>query len=190
MEAGWSEGEYLRWWVNYLDMTEDEKRSIFGVPPRVDALQAGTLEGKAALTIWLEKNTSLYNSLGLCLFSCNLWCALGPTHYAKLYSACTGWQVTPEELMKTGDRIFNLMKAYIVRQGLTRKDDDWPARYYEEPWPGEVRKGALLSRDKMDRLLDEYYDLRGWDKETGVPTKRKLIELDLDYVADELSSMA
>lgn len=187
-EAGWSEDEYLRWWVNYLDMTEDEKREIFGAPPHTDALKGATLEGKAALTIWHERITSLCDSLGLCLMSSSIWCALGPTHMAKLYSACTGWQVTRGELMKAADRIFNLMKAYIVREGFTRREDDWPARYYKEPRQGDVFRGALLSRGKMDKILDEYYELRGWGKKAGVPTKSKLIELGLDYVADELSN--
>ncbi|MBA7662119.1 hypothetical protein ES703_70144 [subsurface metagenome] len=79
------------------------------------------------------------------------------------------------------------MKAYIVREGLTRKDDDWPERLYQEPWPTGSLKGHVASREKINRLLDEYYELRGWNKRKGVPTKSKLIGLDLDYVADELS---
>ena len=89
--------------------------------------------------------------------------------------------------METGDRIYNLMKAYAVREGFTRKDDEWPARFYNEPLPDGVAKGAVASREKMDRILDEYYELRGWDKTRGVPTKKRLVELDLGNVADELS---
>ena len=51
------------------------------------------------------------------------------------------------------------MKAYIVREGLTREDDDYPARFYQEPLPEGPIKGAVLSRDKMKGLLDEYYEL-------------------------------
>ena len=188
-KAGWSQEEYLRWFVDRFDMFEDVKREIFGVPPRLDALDVHTLEGKAALTKWHGDLTSVYDSLGLCMMAGNVWTALGPTHFAKLYSAYTGWYITPLELMKTGERIFNLMKAYIVREGLTRKDDDWPVRFYQEAVPEGPAKGALLSKDKMNRLLDEYYELRGWDKKVGVPTKGKLIELGLDYVADELSKL-
>ncbi len=68
-------------------------------------------------------------------------------------------------------------------------DDDWPAMFYEEPFPAEPFKGALLSRDEVNRLLDDYYDLRGWDRETGIPTRKTLTELDLDYVADELAAL-
>lgn len=184
--ARWSEERYLSWLVNYLDMFNDAKEKIYGSPPHIECLYWDTLEGKAALVIWFEQVISVFDSLGLCMMAGSIWSALGPTHYTKLYSACTGWQMTPQELMKTGDRIFNLMKAYNVREGLTRKDDDYPVRYYQEPVPGGPAKGTVLSKTKTDRLLDEYYELRGWDKERGVPTKRKLIGLGLDCVADEL----
>ena len=111
---------------------------------------------------------------------------MGPTHYAKLYSACTGWQTTPREMMKAGEKIYNLMRAYLVREGITRKDDDYPARFYDEPIPDGPTKGASLSRDTVAKLLDVYYETVGWDKKTGIPTRSKLVELDLDYVANEL----
>lgn len=187
--AGWSKDKYLRWFVKWLDMFEDVKKKIFGLPPRPDALNAQTVEGKAALVKWYGELTSVYNSLGLCLFAANCFSAMGPTHFAKLYSACTGWHTTPLEVMKAGERIFNLMKAYIVREGLTRKDDDWPARFYEEPLPEGPAKGTVLSRDKVNRLLDQYYELMGWDKDTGLPTKEKLVKLGLEEVADELESI-
>lgn len=188
-ERDWNEKEYLSWLINYLDMFDDVKGKIYGLPPRIESIQKDTVEGRAALVIWFEQIISILDSLGLCMMSGSGWSALGPTHYAKLYSAYTGWQITPQELVKTGDRIFNLMKAYNVRHGLTRKDDDYPARYYEDPLVGGSAKGAVLSRAKVNKLLDEYYDLREWNKHRGVPTKRKLIDLGLDYVANDLSRL-
>ena len=187
--VGWKEEEYVRWFVDWIDMSEDVKKEIFGLPPRADALDAHAVEGKAALTKWCGELTSVYNSLGLCLFAVNCYSALGPTHFAKLYSACTGWHVTPSEIMKAGERIFNLTKAYVVKEGLTRKDDDWPARFYEEPLPEGPAKGAILTRDKTDKLLNEYYELMGWDKDSGLPTREKLVELGLREVADELEGL-
>ena len=185
-ELGWSKEDYLNWRVNFLDMTDEEKKQIFGSPITVEALQPRRIEGRAAMVKWHEQVTTITNSLGLCIFATEVWCAIGPTLSAKLYSACTGRVVTSEELKTAGDRIFNLMKAYIVREGWTRKDDDWPALFYEEPFPGEMGKGALLSRDEVNSLLDDYYELRGWDKKTGIPTKKTLTDLGLDDVADEL----
>jgi aldehyde:ferredoxin oxidoreductase len=188
-EAGWSEEDYLQWLVDWLDMPVELKKQIFGAPPRTEFLHLDYLEGKAALVKWYGDYTSVFNSLGLCLMPTNVSHALGPTHFAELYSACTGWDITASEIMQAGERIFNLMKAYTVREGLTRKEDDWPERFYKEPWPTGPLKGRLASREQTDRLLNEYYELRGWDKKRGVPTKRKLIELGLENVANELSKL-
>jgi len=88
--------------------------------------------------------------------------------------------------MQFGEKVFTLLKAYTVRQGLTRKDDTWPDRFYTEPLPEGPAKGAVLSRDEIEQLLDEYYELRGWDKTRGIPTKEKLIQLGLRDIADSL----
>ena len=112
--------------------------------------------------------------------------AFGPNYLSKLYSTYTGLDTTPQELMKTAERLFTLFKLYIIRQGLTRKDDDWPERFYKEPVPDGPFKGAVLPREAVDKLLDDYYDLRGWDKTTGVPTREKLIEIGLEDEANDL----
>ena len=97
--------------------------------------------------------------------------------------------MTPEKLNLAADRISNLMKAFNVREGWTRKDDDWPALFYEESFPGKTQKGVLLSREEVNRLLDDYYEVRGWNKESGLPTRETLLKLGLDSVADELSAL-
>jgi len=184
-DAGWSEGEYLRWLVDWLDMPDELKGQIFGSPLNIDFLNRDNLEGKAALVKWCGDSVSMFNSLGLCMMASTS--ALGSANFAELYSACTGWELTTPEILKAGERVFNLMKAYIVGEGLTRKDDDWPERFYREPWPTGPLKGRVASREKINRLLDEYYELRGWDS-NGIPTKDKLIDLNLAHVANELGA--
>ncbi len=179
--------ERLREWVPYLDMFDEVKREIFGDQLSNPTYEPSNIKGKARVTKWYSELISVINSLGLCTYAATGAGAMGPTYCARLYSACTGRQITPREIMKTGERIFNLMRAYLVREGITRKDDSYPARFYEEPIPDGPTKGASLSRETMDGLLDVYYDLVEWDKKTGIPTKRKLVDLGLDYVADELS---
>lgn len=188
-ETGWSEEQYVQWLVNYLDMFSDVKEKVYGSPPSTEYIKMNTFEGRATLVIWFEKMVSIFDSLGLCMASANWQVSLGPTYWAKLYSGYTGREVTARELVRTGDRICNLMRAYNAREGFTRKDDDYPAMYYEEPLAAGPSKGTVLSREKMNRILDEYYTLRGWDKEKGIPTKSKLIELGLKYAADELSRL-
>jgi aldehyde:ferredoxin oxidoreductase len=182
--------EFLPFWMNWLDIFDDVKKQIFGDPPTVEALDTRRLEGKPAVVKWMGELNCTFNCLGLCMKVCSFSFAIGPTLFAKFYSAYTGRQVTPRELIKTGERVWNLMRAFNVREGATRKDDDWPDRFYQEPVREGIAKGTPpLSRDDMYRLLDEYYELVGWDRKTGIPTKRKLTELGLDYVAAQLSKM-
>jgi aldehyde:ferredoxin oxidoreductase len=188
-ELGWSEEEYLRWWVNYLDMFDEVKKEIYGDPPSMDACDPNNLKGKVPMAKWYEELVCLTDSLGLCVYTGNGSGAMGPTYYSRLYSACTGWQLTSQEMMKSGERIYNLMRAYIVREGITKKDDDYPARFYDEPILGGPTKGASLSRDRIARVLNVYYDAVGWDKKTGIPTREKLVELGLGYVANDLAKI-
>ncbi|MCK4585085.1 aldehyde ferredoxin oxidoreductase, partial [candidate division WOR-3 bacterium] len=80
-----------------------------------------------------------------------------------------------------GERIWNLTRLIAVREGVSRKDDTLPARFLEEPLPAGAAKGHFVSREELDTMLDEYYTLRGWDK-NGIPTKEKLEELGLGEI--------
>ncbi len=172
-----------QWWADQFDMPDEVKAKIFAVPPET---LGDTWEGKPTMCKWFEELYSSVNSFGICFFPAGFNMALGPTHLSHLYSAATGWSMTPQESQKAGERVFNLFKAYAVRTGLSRKDDDWPARFYEEPMPEGPTKGAILSRNTIQGLLDEYYSLRGWNVERGIPTRERLAELGLDDVAADL----
>jgi aldehyde:ferredoxin oxidoreductase len=176
----WGEREYLRWLVDSLDIFDDIKDKIFGIPPRINSLN------EPMITKWHTDLASLYDSLGFCLFSSS---HLGPTYYAKLYSSGTGLDISPRRLMKTGERVFNIVKAYMVREGFRREHDNWPNVFYEEPALAGPAKGIKLDKQKIDRAIDEYYELRGWAKKTGIPKRDKLVELRLDDVADDLQKL-
>jgi aldehyde:ferredoxin oxidoreductase len=105
-----------------------------------------------------------------------------------IIAAATGWDITLNELMKTGERIFNLCRAFNVREGITRKDDTLPKRF-TEPLPEGPYKGEAFPREVLEKMLDYYYEFRGWNKRTGIPTREKLEELELKYVADSLENM-
>ncbi len=102
------------------------KRVVFGSPPKLNDLDT------AMLVKWYNDLSCVFNSLGFCMFS-DSFEAMGPTLYAELYSAYLGQSITPRDLMLTGERVFNLMRAYNVREGLRRKDDNWPERFYDNP---------------------------------------------------------
>jgi aldehyde:ferredoxin oxidoreductase len=105
---------------------------------------------------------------------------------ATLMEAITGMAYTAEEIQRVGERINNLAKAFNVREGFTRADDTLPARLMTEPIKEGGSKGQRISRKDLDTMLDEYYSERGWDVKTGVPTRAKLADLRLEYVADAL----
>jgi aldehyde:ferredoxin oxidoreductase len=107
---------------------------------------------------------------------------------ADVVAVATGWNFTIDELMETGERIFNLCRAFNIREGITRKDDKLPKRF-SEPLPEGPYKGETFSEDVFKRMLTQLYKLRGWDEKTGVPTRKKLEELELGYVADNLETL-
>jgi len=89
-----------------------------------------------------------------------------------------------EKYVRTAaERISHLRRAFNHRIGITRKDETLPPRLLSEPMPTGPAKGGLPD---LDIMLDEYYDFRGCDRETGYPKEMKLKELKLDFVIDEL----
>jgi aldehyde:ferredoxin oxidoreductase len=88
-----------------------------------------------------------------------------------------------DDLMKAGERITNVEKAFNIREGMGRKDDTLPKSFFveeETPW------GTTgISEAKFKAMLDEYYQFRGWDRE-GIPTPQKLEELGLGYMAEQI----
>jgi aldehyde:ferredoxin oxidoreductase len=105
---------------------------------------------------------------------------------AALMEAVTGLTYTPDDILQVGERINNLAHAFNVREGFTRADDTLPERLLTEPLKGGASKGHFISKEELKHMLDEYYSERGWDIETGAPTREKLEELGLGYVADQL----
>ena len=152
------------------------------VPPQEIS---STWQGKAQMCRWCQDLYSFFNAVGLC-FPMAGRLAIGPTYLARLLSAYTGQKTTPQDIMKSGERIFTIFKSYAVRQGQSRKDDNLPDRFYEVQLPDGPRQGAKLSRETIEPVLDEYYQVRGWDKRSGRPTAEKLNELGLGDVAREL----
>ena len=104
---------------------------------------------------------------------------------ADLMEAVTGLAFTAEDIQKVGERMNNLARAFNVREGFTRADDTLPERLMTEPLKAGAAKGHFVSKEDLKLMLDEYYTARGWDN-AGVPSKEKLTELGLGYVAGKL----
>ncbi len=107
---------------------------------------------------------------------------------AKVYELVTGIPMTDDDLMKRGEAIVTLSKCFNVREGWTRADDHPPRKFFEVAHTRGPNKGVKLQEEGFQTLLSGYYEARGWDKETGIPTIEKLKELGLDYVAKDIGA--
>ena len=107
-----------------------------------------------------------------------------PQSYARMFSAATGRAVTADFFDRLGERIWNQIRLFNLREGLTASEDRLPARITNDPLPGGPHKGQRIRPEDMAAMLNDYYRLRGWDargqpeKQTleriGLNTKRKL----------------
>lgn len=156
------------------------------------AVKLTSYMGKAPLVIWQEYLRCLSDSFGVCSFNYGNWpnTLIYPEDFAELYSAATGVECTGEDMLKAAERIINVEKAFNIREGWTREDDQPPERWVKEAQPNGGTKGERAHLDKFNMMLDEYYSLRGWDKDLGLPTRKKLEQLDLVDVANELERTA
>jgi len=132
-----------------------------------------TIEGKAQLVITGQH----YNAIKFSLILCDFW-ALSMDTMSEMVSCVLGREVPTADLEKAGERVWNLLRLFNVREGFKVADDSLPARIFKDPLKSGTPAGRVLPREQFDSMLREYYQLRGWDSE-GVPTPEKLKELEL-----------
>jgi len=140
---------------------------VLGSPEKLDPYSS---EGKAVWTKTYQDLTAFIDSSGSCLFTSF---PLGAADYGAMVSAVTGYEIDAGEVLRIGERIWNMQKIFNVRAGCTREDDTLPPRLLLEPLTEGAPKGRVWERQP---LLDDYYRARGWDRE-GHPTPEKLREL-------------
>jgi aldehyde:ferredoxin oxidoreductase len=131
-----------------------------------------TGEGKAEPCKTSQDWTAAVDSSGLCMFTMGAWGA--PEFATQLDADCEG-EWTPERLLVSGERIWNLERLFNLAAGLTCADDTLPERLLKDPAPSGTAKGRV---NELDRMLPEYYKLRGWS-EQGEPTPQTLTRLGL-----------
>jgi aldehyde:ferredoxin oxidoreductase len=148
---------------------------VFGVPVKEDPFST---DGKAELVNHFQNSFALIDSAGLCVFVAlryvfNKDRLIWPLRLSEMMAYTTGEGYTAEEVLKAGERVYNLERMFLLKAGST--EDTLPPRMLNEPLPDGPAKGMVAELDKM---LPEYYKVRGWD-EKGWPTKEKLDELGL-----------
>ena len=149
-------------------------------------------EGKAKMVKAMEVLTRVCNSFGVCIWNSALWDVemIDRPQLAELYSAATGWETTVEDLERLTMKQLNLEKAFNLRfTDFDRKDDMPTPRDLNEPIPTGDLAGWKMDEKKYNEMLDEYYDLHGWDTKTSFPTRKALKDLGLEDVANDLEKM-
>jgi aldehyde:ferredoxin oxidoreductase len=147
------------------------------------AFQTRNPEGKGKLLVFLEDSRAVIESLPSCVYAIRGMMGIDHRLWLDLLNSGTGENYTYDEMWRIGERIRNVERAFIIREGFRRKDDTIPRRFREEPL--EKHHIPPLTQEKLDLMLDEYYTARGWDAKTSIPTREKLMELNLTDVIEE-----
>jgi len=143
---------------------------VLGAPKLIDRFQ---VQGKSSFVILHQDTAAAIDSLVLCKFT-NY--GVAEEYFARVLSAVTGIKYSTGDMIKVGERVWNLERLYNLREGFTSKDDTLPPRLLSEAPTDGPSKGWVV---QLEPMLKEYYRGRGWD-EHGVPTSRKLNELELN----------
>jgi aldehyde:ferredoxin oxidoreductase len=155
-------------------------QEIFGIPipEKVDRFD---IKGKGRLTKWNQDIRCVTcDCATMCAFLLDMAVPdIACQNTADLVTAASGISFTAEQVERIGERVNNVARLFNGREGFSRKDDTFPKRIMTEPIKAGESAGQLISQADLDAMLDEYYEVRGWDK-NGNPTAAKLKELGLE----------
>jgi aldehyde:ferredoxin oxidoreductase len=161
--------------------------SRFG--PKGASFEPHVYKDQAKYVYWQGLTKEIEDLTGICIYM-GTWSgvhALEVSDYVALLNSVTGLDLEEEELMRIGKQGRNLEKAFnTLHTNMGRQDDLPPRRYMEEPVKSGPYKGYRCERERWDEMLDEFYELQGWDKETGLQTCKGLVELGMEEVAKRL----
>jgi len=168
-----------------IDLYTD-RLALLGMPARMEPLTLGP--DKVKFAYLTEVFYSMLDTVELCQFVWGpAWTLYGPQETVDFVRAVTGWDVTLDELMAVGARRLNLMRTFNAREGLDRKDDRLPKKFFKALSGAGPTAGVALTHEDLEAAKDEYYRLAGWSS-TGIPTPAALEKLDLAWAAEYLPS--
>ena len=161
---------------NGMEMDNEMSMKLLGMPSKL-AQDPETFEGKPQIVYYFEILSRMCNTLGVCYHN-SAWYDISFVNVAdlaELVSAATGEEFTEDDLKEIAMRQLNMEKAFNLRfTNFARKDDMPTQRDMKEPVASGSRKGWKIDEDKYNAMLDEYYDLHGWERETSYPTRKTL----------------
>ncbi|AGL03242.1 aldehyde ferredoxin oxidoreductase family protein [Desulfoscipio gibsoniae] len=149
--------------LEILDLPPDVTERIYGGPVDPNPM---SYTSKGRLVYFSDNIYAVVDSMGICKFACQGFNSprnLNYNHFCELTKLAVGLEFNKEELEQVGRRVIDMERLinYTVK-GITRKDDTLPARYFDEPMPSARAKGSHIDRQGFDKMLDDYYSLRGW----------------------------
>jgi aldehyde:ferredoxin oxidoreductase len=176
-------GDHLRSEPSFEFCRDAERaRARYGVPEAAFPLE---YLGKGKVVKEYEELSALSDAWNACKNTIVNMEVLPFERAAAFYRALTGLDVSAADLQRSCEAVVNLERAFIVREGIRRRDDTLPRRFLDEPLPPDSGPAAGHVVE-IDPMLDEYYSARGWDRATGVPAPATLRRLGLDFVLPEL----
>ena len=174
-------GDHLRS-EPFLELSDDPAigERMFGVPEATLRLAD---RGKGKLVSYFEDWNAVIDALEPCKNIMQNMEILTFERASRVIEACTGLRLSPADVRRVGERIINVERAFNVREGIRRRDDALPRRFREETLAEGASRGTVFDQEPM---LDEYYDERGWDRETGIPYAKTLERLGLVEAARDI----
>ncbi len=154
---------------------------ISGKAPDGTIIERYSTEKRAYIVKKQQDQNAACDTLVACWF---LKAAVGNERYVSMLNAAAGTEFTVEEFLAVGERVWNLVRLFNVREGLKREHEILPDRAFKDPIPSGIAKGQKLKKSQVEYMLGEYYAIRGWD-ERGVPKKEKIRQLRLDSLVSK-----
>ncbi len=143
-------------------------------------------EEKVRFAYETEVFYSMMDSAELCQFVYGpTWTLYGPTETLNMINSVTGWDLTVEEMMEVGRRRLDLFRTFNAREGLGRKDDKLPKKFFRQLVGTGPTAGFALTHEEVDSAIAHYYKLAGWTSD-GVPTRETLKKHDIEWAAEYL----
>ena len=150
------------------------RTELLGIPKPYDRYGYGE---KPEMVRELQLNYATFDSLIACVFGAF---AISMEDYADAVSALTGWSFNSGDLRLIAERAWNLTRLFNAREGFTKAHDTLPERLFTQPSTKGPSKGQVVDRAAFEQMRDAYYQVVGWDRDTGMPTDEKLKALGIE----------
>ena len=156
----------------FLNLPQEVRDRIYGKGVPGDPT---SYKGKEKTVYFSDNIFAAIDSLGICKFICHGFNSphfIDYTWMKKLIHCSSGWQFKEKDIQEIGKRVIDIERMFLNREGISRKDDTLPKRYFDDPMPLKIAKGHHIDRKEFDKMLSRYYKLRGWDNDGQVKKER------------------